>query len=133
MAAKSRKKPERRGTVGVRIYEQVEQLTAGESLGRTEALRRVAKKTGKSFGTVAANFYRVARKRGAKLRSRRPRAGSRGATGRGTAAGRSADLRRVLGALQRAAGLLRRQEAEITRLELENRRFAEIRKLVGRA
>lgn len=134
MAEKAKKKPGHRGTVGIQIFEQVEKLTAGESIGRTEALRRIAKKTGKSFGTVAANFYRVARQRGAKLRKRKRRIGGRGtAMGRRGGMGRSADLRRVLGALQQVTVLLRRQEAEIGRLERENERFAEIRRLVGRS
>jgi hypothetical protein len=126
MAEQAKKKPRRRGSVGVRVYEQVERLTAGKSITRTEALRRIAKQSGKGFGTVAASFYRVARQRGAPLR--------RKGGGRGRAStGGSADMRRVLGSLRQTAALLRRQEAEISRLRKENERFAEIRKLLGRS
>lgn len=133
MAERAKRAAARRGTVGVKIYEEVERLTAGEHIGRTEALRRIAKKSGRNFGTVAANFYRVARQRGATFRARSRGAGTAGgARRRGVAAARSADVRRILAALSQAARLLRRQEAEIDRLMLENRRLTEIRRLVGR-
>ena len=69
-AAKAKKgKPKKKhGQVGPDTFEQVERLLANEKVGRTEAIRRVASKSGRLFGTVAANYYRIARQRGTKLR-----------------------------------------------------------------
>jgi hypothetical protein len=54
-----------RGSVGNEIFDQVEKLMADEGLSRTNAFQRLSEMTGRRAGTVAANYYRVARQRGA--------------------------------------------------------------------
>lgn len=122
----TKKKRGRRGQVGEQIFAQIEKLVAGEQIGRTEAFRRVAQKTGRQQGTVAANYYRIARRRGTKLTTRRRGAGvSSGSTG--------AVVKRALAALEDVTGLFRRIEDEVVRLRKENKRLAAIRRLMGRA
>ena len=127
MAAKaSKSKRAKRGSIGDEIFEQVEKLVAESGIGRTEAFRRLAAKSGRQQGTVAANYYRIARKRGTKLAPRRRRgAGVRGAGG-------STVLKRALAALEDVSGLFRRLEEEIASLRKENQRLAAIRRLVAR-
>lgn len=125
MAEKARKrKSAKRGSIGVEIFEQVEKLVGDQKIGRTEAFRRVAAKSGRQQGTVAANYYRIARQRGTKLAPRRRR-------GIGGASSRSV-LTRALSALEDIAGLYRKLESEILELRKENRRLAVIRRLVAR-
>ena len=125
MAAKSAKtKRGRRGSIGAEIFDQVEKLVADQQIGRTEAFRRLASKTGRQQGTVAANYYRIARQRGTKLAPRRRR---------GLGAGNSGPvLKRALAALEDVTGLFRKLEDEITSLRKENLRLAAIRRLVAR-
>src|SRR5215470_1862986 len=123
MPEKSRKrKRARRGSIGTEIFEQVEKMVADQKIGRTEAFRRLAAKTGRQQGTVAANYYRVARQRGAKLAPRRRRGGGGAGTG--------SVLKRALAALEDVSGLFRRLEDEIASLRKENQRLAAIRRLV---
>lgn len=125
MAAKTAKrKRAKRGGIGAQIFDQVEKLVAEQQIGRTEAFRRLAAKTGRQQGTVAANYYRIARQRGAKLAPRR----RRGVAGVNT---RSV-LKRALAALDDVTGLFRKLEDEIGGLRKENLRLAAIRRLVGR-
>jgi hypothetical protein len=125
MAAKTtKKKRARRGSIGAEIFEQVEKMVADQQVGRTEAFRRLAAKTGRQQGTVAANYYRIARQRGAKLAPRR----RRGSGGAGT----GSVLKRALAALEDVGGLFRKLEEEILSLRKENLRLAAIRRLVGR-
>jgi hypothetical protein len=122
-----KKKRAKRGNVGTEIFEQIEKMMAAEKIGRTEAFRRLAAKTGRQLGTVAANYYRVARQRGAKLAPRR----RRGGTGRASPTTHSV-LQRAVAALEDVGGLFRKLEDEIAQLRKENQRFAAIRKLIGR-
>jgi hypothetical protein len=125
MAAKATKaKPAKRGNVGTEIFDQVEKLVADQDIGRTEAFRRIAAKSGRQQGTVAANYYRVARQRGAKLAPRRRR-GTGGATS-------GSVMKRALAALDQVTGHFRRLEEEIAALRKENQRLAAIRRLIGR-
>lgn len=63
----------RSGEVGEQIFEQVEKLVAG-GMNRTEAFAKISADSGRRAGTVAANYYRVARKRaGGSLRPRKRR------------------------------------------------------------
>ena len=126
MAQKTRKRQRaKRGSIGVQIFEQVEKLVSEQKIGRTAAFRRVAEKTGRQQGTVAANYYRVARQRGTKLAPRRRRLGAGGAA-------ISSVLRRALAALEDVTGLYHKLENEIVELRKENRRLAAIRRLVAR-
>jgi hypothetical protein len=124
MAAKKRQA--KRGEIGPEIFAQIEKLVAAEKIGRTEAFRRLAKTSGRQPGTVAANYYRIARRKGAKLAPRRRRNGG----GRiGTAAG---VVQRATAALQEVAGVIRKLEEQVAQLRRENQRVAAIRRLVAR-
>jgi hypothetical protein len=61
----------RTGVIGEQIFEQVEKLVKG-GMSRTDAFKKISADSGRREGTVAANYYRVARKRaGGSLRPRR--------------------------------------------------------------
>ena len=109
------------GNIGERIFAEVEQLTADGKMKRLAAFKAIAEKTGGRAGTVAANYYRVARKRGAELQPRRT-AGRAGSTRRALAA--------VLTALQQLGSVLDAQERELSTLREESRRFVELRRLL---
>ena len=69
----------RTGVIGEQIFEQVEKLVKG-GMSRTDAFKKISADSGRREGTVAANYYRVERKRaGGSLRPRR-RAGRRTTT-----------------------------------------------------
>jgi hypothetical protein len=122
---RSKRKRAKRGGVGVEIFEQIEKLVSEQKIGRTEAFRRLAAKTGRQQGTVAANYYRIARQRGTKLAPRRRRLGSGGGGSRPV-------LKRALAALEDISGLYRKLEEEIAQLRKENQHLAAIRRLVSR-
>ncbi len=116
------RKGKKRGQIGAQIFAQVERLVADQKLSRAHAFKRVAQKTGRKEGTVSANYYRVARSRGVALRRRG-----------GAGASKSTLVTRILRTIEALAELIRQQEAELVHLRQENRRFAAIRKLVGKA
>jgi hypothetical protein len=61
----------RTGVIGEQIFDQVEKLVKG-GMSRTDAFKKISADSGRREGTVAANYYRVARKRaGGPLRPRR--------------------------------------------------------------
>ncbi len=101
------------GKIGEQIFEQVERLVSAEKLTRTQAFQRISDETGRRPGTVAANYYRIARLRGAPLKRRRPRAGRGGASGQTDGAAALASAQEALAEL---AGVVKRQDAELTRL-----------------
>jgi hypothetical protein len=109
-----------RGTIGEQIFEQVEQLTAQGAMNRLAAFKQVASASGRQVGTVAANYYRVARQRGATLQRRGAGKASTGRRGSG----------RILAVLRVLERLLVAQEEEIARLRKENARFAQLRRLL---
>jgi hypothetical protein len=65
------------GSISSGIYDAVEKLTSGGKMKRSEAFRQIAKESGRKEGTVAVNYYYVAKKRGGTKR-----------TGTGKAAGK---------------------------------------------
>jgi hypothetical protein len=133
MAAKKRRKRRTRdGKVGTQIFQAVESMVADQKISRSEAFRRLAEKSGRNKGTVAANFYRVARQRGVKLRGRRRGPGRPPGSGRGRAAGTGRVLTRAMAVLRELDAIIRKQGAELNRLRQENARFDTIRRLVGR-
>ena len=124
MAAKKRQG--KRGEIGPEIFAQIEKMVAAEKIGRTEAFRRLAKTTGRQPGTVAANYYRIARRKGAKLAPRRRRiAGGRSGAAQGV-------VQRAAAALEEVAGVIRKLEEQVAELRRENQRVAAIRRLVSR-
>src|SRR3954447_24757294 len=62
--AKTQPKRTRNGSVGRDTFDQVE-AHVKEGKTKTEAFKQIADTTGKNSGTVAANYYRVARANGA--------------------------------------------------------------------
>src|SRR3954466_13612198 len=90
----------RSGEIGEQIYDQVEKLVA-DGMNRTEAFAKISADSGRRAGTVAANYYRVARKRAGG--SVRPRAAKRGRPARRTAKAASSSTGRRGRARTRAA------------------------------
>ena len=90
----------RSGEIGEQIYDQVEKLVA-DGMNRTEAFAQISADSGRRAGTVAANYYRVARKRAGG--SLRPRA-KRGRPARRTASAATASTGRSARGRYRAAG-----------------------------
>lgn len=109
-----------RGNIGEQIFAEVEQLTADGKTKRLAAFKVLAERSGRALGTVAANYYRVARKRGALMRVGRPR----GSAGGGRS---SATIAAALKALQAA---IVAQEKEMAALRQENQRFQQLRRLL---
>src|SRR5690348_11557860 len=88
----------RSGEIGEKIFDDVEKLVAG-GMNRSQAFAKISADTGRRAGTVAANYYRVARKRaGGSLRprstrtSRTTRSSASSSRGRSAASGSSRDI-----------------------------------------
>jgi hypothetical protein len=127
-------KPKRRGRpgrVGNEIFEQVQSLIAEQKMTRTGAFKRIAEKSGRNEGTVAANYYRVARQRGVKLQKRRQRGATAAPLLRGAKRRGPRSPGRALTVVRELTELIRQQSNEIARLQRENQRFAEIRRLLA--
>ncbi|HMO00189.1 MAG TPA: hypothetical protein PKD59_12310 [Miltoncostaeaceae bacterium] len=128
-----------RGNVGNEIFDQVEKLMADEGLSRTQAFQRLSDMTGRRAGTVAANYYRVARQRGAALQPRAPR-GSRSGGGARKSPGRKssrasgdveAALQRATASIQELAGLVRNQQRELDELREQTKVLEQLRTLMN--
>lgn len=111
------------GAIGQQIFEQVEQLTAGGAMKRNAAFKQIAEASGRQLGTVSANFYRIARQKGAPLRKRR--------VGRPPGSATAVNGSRVAAALQLVASALRAQEEELAKLRGEVAAFAKVRQLLN--
>jgi hypothetical protein len=123
----------RRGNIGNEIFEQVEKLMADEGLTRTAAFARLSETSGRRAGTVAANYYRVARQRGAELQPRAPRGSRKRGPGRPAAAGDAdAALSRATEALQELSAIVRRQEKELTTLRSQAEQVDKLKSLLNR-
>jgi len=134
-----------RGSVGNEIFDQVEKLMAEEGLSRTNAFQRLSEMTGRRAGTVAANYYRVARQRGAALQPRKPRGSRSGGGSGGSGGGRrrgpgrpaakpsgdaDAALQRAMDSIQELAGIVRSQQREIDELRSQAEIIDKMRSLV---
>jgi hypothetical protein len=126
-----------RGNVGNEIFEQVERIVAEEGLTRTQAFQKLSEQTGRRAGTVAANYYRVARKRGAPLQPRRRRSGGRGAArgGRRRASAGNADaaLGRATEAIRELEAIVRSQERELASLREQAAVVDQLRRTLERS
>lgn len=121
----------KRGGIGQEIFDQVQRMQSEEKVSATEAFRRISQQTGRREGTVAANYYRIARMRGIT----RTRGGGAGRPrGRRAAGGGDvqAAVARVTAAMDELTAAVRRQEQEVARLRQENGRLEEIRRLARR-
>jgi hypothetical protein len=122
----------KRGNIAEGIFDEVERMTAGGAMNRSEAFEAISTRTGRRAGTVAANYYRIARKRGTVA----PR-GTRG-PGRPAGAGRKAsgDAAAIIARLEAAtkdlADLLRSQEAELSRLREQSEQFEKLREWMAK-
>lgn len=119
----------RRGKIGVEIFEQVEKLVETEGLSRTQAFERISEESGRRSGTVAANYYRIARQRGTSLQSRgggrrpgRP-PGSRSGGGSATAV-----LQRANDVMSDLAAIVKQQEEELAQLREQSAQLEKFRK-----
>ncbi len=125
---------EERGNVGQQIYAEVNRIIDAEGISKQEAFQRVGEAQGRQTGTVAANYYRVARREGSDRvasRARRgPRAAARGRRRPGSDTGSA--IAALKGALDELGRALREQDREIARLQEENARFGELRSLIAR-
>ena len=122
----SKKVVSKHGSIGKQIFEQVEQLTAN-GMKKLPAFKQISESTGRAVGTVAANYYRIARKKGAPLRARRRGPGRPPGRLPGTAKASS----RIAAALEALVSAMKAQEEELTRLRRENARFAQVRRLLS--
>lgn len=123
----------RRGTIGDEIFEQVEKLIADEGLSRTNAFARLSEMTGRRAGTVAANYYRVARKRGAELQPRAPRGSRRRSGGRSASSGGAdAALAKATEAIQELSAVVRSQEKELATLRAQSEQMGQLKSLLNR-
>ena len=125
-----------RGNIGNEIFEQVEKLVQEEGLSRTNAFQRLSEMTGRRAGTVAANYYRVARQRGATLQPRAPRGSkTRTATSRagggGGAGNADAALSRAMESLQELAGIVRSQEKELATLRAQVQQVEKLKSMLS--
>jgi hypothetical protein len=134
--AKPGRKPrkKKRGSIGQEIFSEVERMVAELKIPRLQAFKKLSEKTGRRVGTVAANYYRLARQRGVPLRRKAGRKRGRPAAATGRRVGRPAGtgtLRRVLAALDEIGTVLRKQEAELARMRKQRDSISAIRRLVG--
>jgi hypothetical protein len=127
----------RTGVIGEQIFAQVEKLEKG-GMSRTDAFKKISADSGRREGTVAANYYRVARKRaGGSLRPRRTTRTRRAAaapatrTRRATAASGNGDVdaltRSLVENVQALAAAMNAQAAEVKDLRS---RLEGVRKLL---
>ncbi len=113
-----------RGKIGEQIFEQVEALVGAEHITRTEAFQRIAVQRGSRAGTVAANYYRIARLKGdGVLRTR----GRKKATGNDV----EAAIERATTALNELGELVRAQARELDRLSEKVQQIEKLRALLA--
>ena len=127
----------RTGVIGEQIFEQVEELVKG-GMSRTDAFKKISADSGRREGTVAANYYRIARKRaGGSLRPRRKagttrRAAATTRTRRAAATTGSSDIdaltRSLVQNVQALAAAMNAQAAEVRDLKS---RLERARSLLG--
>jgi hypothetical protein len=126
---------EERGNVGQQIYAEVNRIIDAEGISKQDAFKRVGEAQGRQTGTVAANYYRVARSEGSDRgasRSRRPPARPGGRGRRRTGSDTGAAITALRGALDELGRAIREQDREIARLQEENAQFGELRTLIAR-
>jgi hypothetical protein len=113
-----------RGKIGEQIFEQVEALVGAQHITRTEAFQRIAVERGSRAGTVAANYYRIARLRNDG--TVRPR-------GRKKAQTNDADavIARASTALNELTALVRQQSRELERLSDQVQQIEKLRALLA--
>ena len=123
---------EERGSVGRQIFAEVNRIIDAEGISKQEAFARVGEAQGRQTGTVAANYYRVARAEGGARVSARARRGA----GRRRRSRQGGDTRSAIaaltGALDELGRAIRDQDREIARLREENAQYGELQTLIAR-
>jgi hypothetical protein len=116
--------PAARGKIGEQIYAQVNAMVSAEGITRTEAFQRIAIERDSRPGTVAANYYRIARLNDAT--SARPR-------GRRKAPAKNVDavIAQATAALQELSALVREQNRELERLSDKVKQIEKLRALLS--
>jgi hypothetical protein len=131
----------RTGVIGEQIFEQVEKLVKG-GMSRTDAFKKISSDSGRREGTVAANYYRVARKRAGgslrprrRTRTRKASATTSATRGRRASSARSSGngdidalTRSLVANVQELAAAMNAQAAEVKDLRS---RLEGVRKLLG--
>lgn len=113
-----------RGKIGEQIFAQVEALVGAEHITRTEAFQRIAVERGSRAGTVAANYYRIARQRNDG--TVRPRTRKKAPTTDVDAA-----IARASAALNELSSLVRQQHRELERLSEKVAQIDKLRALLA--
>jgi hypothetical protein len=123
-----------RGGIAEAIFAEVEQMTAGGAMSKSDAFAAISARTSRRSGTVAANYYRIARKRGVSLEPRVRRGPGRPAGGRraGTTGDVDAVIRRLEEAVGELAAFVRGQQDEITRLREQSEQFEKFREWMAK-
>lgn len=123
-----------RGGIADAIFAEVEQMTAGGAMSKSDAFAAISARTGRRAGTVAANYYRIARKRGVLLepRVRRSPGRSAGRTNQTVTGDAGPVLRRLEEAVAELATLVRDQQGEITRLREQSEQFEKLREWMSK-
>jgi hypothetical protein len=143
--ATAQQKRTRDGSVGRETFEQVEALLK-QGKNKSEAFKQIADDTGKNSGTVAANYYRVARASGGvKPRKRRAKAAPASAPRGRQRAAQSVSLRggartgngggsvdqiaaQLVASVQALSEAIQAQDAEVRQLR---GRLDEVRTILG--
>jgi hypothetical protein len=121
-----------RGNIAEGIFDEVERMTAGGAMNRSEAFEAISTRTGRRAGTVAANYYRIARKRGT-VAPRGTRGPGRPAGSGGKASGDAAAIiARLEAATKDLTDLLRSQDAELSRLREQSEQFEKLREWMAK-
>ena len=114
-----------RGKIGEQIYAQVNALVGAEDITRTQAFQRIAEQRGSRAGTVAANYYRIARIKDGGNSVRRGR----------KAAVQTADtdavIKRATEAINELGALVRSQRRELDRLSEKVAQIDKLRALLA--
>ena len=113
-----------RGKIGEQIFARVEALVGAEHITRTEAFQRIAVERGSRPGTVAANYYRIARIRNDG--TVRPRGRKKAKT-----TDTDAVIARASGALNELTALVRQQNRELERLSAKVAQIEKLRALLA--
>jgi hypothetical protein len=125
-----------RGGKGDAIFARVNELVERRGINRSEAFAQIAEETGDRAGSVSANYYRVARRRGGEgIRPRAPRGGGpRRASARGGGRGGPSAtrvIRQAEEALAALAQLAKDSDRRVEELRRENARYQELRRILS--
>ncbi|MSO45002.1 MAG: hypothetical protein EXQ74_06855 [Thermoleophilia bacterium] len=119
---------EPRGGISSAIFAEVEQMTTNGAMSKSDAFARIAERTGRNAGTVSANYYNVARKRGGTLQSRvRKSPVGTAASRASTIGGAVTIIGRLESTMKELTNLLLVQETEIARLREQADKFEKFR------